>query len=123
MEEQRDRGTEQFLDSCSKVTARLIESIFQTAQLAGANTPEIRELFQHWLDFLSLDILRTLEKDAEIDVNKEAQRIGITPSSLLTLLVSLHRQGKICISSVKALRDNAANRELCHCLIEKVKEE
>lgn len=123
MEEQRGSGTEEFLDSCSKVTARLVESVFQTAQLAGGNTPEIRELFQQWLDFLSSDILYNLEKNSEIDVNKEAQRIGITSSSLLTLLVSLHRQGKICIASVKALRDDAANRELCHCLIEKAKEE
>lgn len=123
MEEQRSSGTEQFLDSCGKVTARLVESVFQTAQLAGGNTPEIRELFQQWLDFLSSDILHNLDNGAELFVDEEAKRIGITPSSLLTILVSLHRQGKVRITSIKALRDNATNRELCHCLTENAKEE
>lgn len=106
----------ELLSSCSKVTARLIESIVQTNQLASQSTPEMQELFHKWLNLLSGELLNHVQKNEPLDVEGIANRIGVTPSTVLSLLLFLHRKGEVAIKSVTLEKADGRNREICHCL-------
>lgn len=116
MQEPQEQQITALADALGRTSARIMESIHRTAQLAGDATPEMRELFDQWLSMLGREILRDVETETFLNVEEEAARIGISSASYLTLLVSLHRQGLVRIARVEASKDNAPNREICACL-------
>jgi hypothetical protein len=58
------------------------------------------------------------EGSPELDIAETAKGIGIDESSLLSLLLMLHREGKISIKSVRTTLGDGRNREICSCLMD-----
>lgn len=106
----------ELLSSCSKVTARLIESVVQTNQLASQATPEMQQLFQQWVNLLAGELLNHVQEEEPLDIEGISNKIGITPSTALSLLLFLHRKGDLAIKSVTLEKGDGRNREICHCL-------
>ncbi len=106
------------MNSCSKVTSRLIESVIQTNQLASQTTPEMQQLFQQWLALLTGELLSHIDTDTTLDVEKLAGKIGVSASTIVSLLLFLHRKGDVTISNVTLEKGEGRNREICHCLTE-----
>lgn len=114
---EEEKGTlNHYLESCELVTARLIESISRTCQLASTATPEMQALFEQWLNCIGSAVLDQVDENPSVDVRETAQRIGISPESLVSLLLYLDRQGKISIDKIEATRKNGDDREICSCL-------
>lgn len=107
------------LDSECLVTARLVESITKTAQLSAETAPEIQSLFQQWLSLITKEVKRIAEPGQDMSIPKTAQMIGISPSSLLALLLFLQRNGEISVDSVKFMEGTGKNEDLCSCLFKK----
>ena len=66
------------LDSEGLVTARLVESVTRTAQMASTTVPEIQDLFSQWLSLIGGEVARMAASSPEMDIASTANRIGIT---------------------------------------------
>ena len=107
----------EMIDSLKLVSARLIESISRTSQLASSATPEMQRIFAEWLALVSGQLLGCLGDGGDVDIRGVARRIGIDESTVLSLLLALHRGGKIRIESVRAVVTDAPDTEICECLL------
>ena len=105
------------LDSEGLVTARLVESVTRTAQMASTTVPEIQDLFSQWLSLIGGEVARMAASSPEMDIASTANRIGIEESSLLSLLLMLHREGALSIESVRIGKGKGKNSEICSCLM------
>lgn len=106
------------LDSEGLVAARLVESVTRTAQMAATTVPEIQDLFSQWLSLIGGEVLRMSEVAPEMDILATAKMIGIEPSSLLSILLLLHRAGRLSIGAVRIDKGTGRNSEICSCLME-----
>ena len=105
------------LDSEGLVTARLVESVTRTAQMASTTVPEIQDLFSQWLSLIGGEVARMAASSPEMDIASTANRIGIEESSLLSLLLMLQREGALSIESVRIGKGKGKNSEICSCLM------
>lgn len=106
----------QLVHSLELVSARVFDSVIKLNQTATSNTPEMQLLFEQWLDLVGSEVARTAEEQGEIDPEALSQTIGVTPATILSLALSLHRQGKIRITGLKAEKGPGQNTEACGCL-------
>ncbi len=111
------------VSSLERLSARLLEAVVRSSQIASSSTPEMRELFDRWTDCLCEDILETIEREGAVDIGPASARIGVSESTLLGLLLALNRRGRIRIGRVegrpivRADDDEAApNAEICDCM-------
>ncbi|MGI6253685.1 MAG: hypothetical protein ACOYJV_09640 [Aminivibrio sp.] len=105
------------MDSEVLVTSRLIEAITKTSQLAAGTSPEIAELFSQWLSLVGGEVKRMAQPGKEISIEETAKNIGITPVSLLSILLFLQRRGEITLESVKISKGTGLNEDICDCLM------
>lgn len=103
-------------ENYARAAARLLESVSKTAQLSSWATPEIHEMFEGWLDILGRQILRDQQLPGRIDVTSKADEIGISRSSLVSLLLFLQRQGKISITDMGLEAGEGSDEEICNCM-------
>lgn len=107
-------GIENLVESLEKITARLLETTVANNQIATSHTPEIRELFDKWLEYLTKEITALAEGDVDLDALSGS--LGLSTSSTLSLLLALERRGEIKIPSLHISRGDGKNREICDCL-------
>jgi hypothetical protein len=118
MEQGRDTHPEEVADICARVAARLIDSVTRTAQLASSATPEMQELTGQWIELIGREILGKVNEGEEIEIQQMARSIGITPSSLLSILLALHRRGRTNITHLRCAPGSGQNEDICHCMTE-----
>lgn len=111
------KEVKKLIDSEGLVTARLVEAVNRTAQMASSTVPEIQDLFHAWLSLVGGEVKRMAEGSPEMDIAQTASGIGIDESSLLSILLMLHREGQISIKSVRTAPGDGRNREICSCLM------
>ena len=112
----KQQNMEEFVKSLELVSARLIESVTKASQLASAQTPEMRLLFEDWLELVGGEIIEASKGEHLIEPMELAKKIGVSPSTILSLALALHRQGKIEILSLVAREGRGQNTEICNCL-------
>ena len=103
------------LESEGLVTARLVESVSRTAQMCSVTLPEVQVLFDQWLSLIGREVQRLAEPGKDISVSETAGMIGISESSLLAILLSLQRRGKIKIETLRIAEGTGNNEDICHC--------
>lgn len=106
-------------ENYARAASRLLESVSRTCQLSSWATPEIQEMFEEWLDILGKQILREQQIPGRINVASRSDEIGISPSSLVGLLLYLQRQGKISITDMGIGQGEGSDEEICDCMKEK----
>ena len=106
------------LDAERLVTARMVDSVLRTSQLAGIATPEMQDMFMQWLNLIGEQILSELNgRDAvECDLPALAGRVGVSETTLLSLFVYLQRSGRIRIGKLTLMEGTGRNTEDCGCL-------
>jgi len=114
MESQKDIN--KLAEALGMVTARLVESVSRSNQLAGGLTPQLQELFDRWLSIISDELLKSKDSEGKINVEEASNRIGIDSSSIICLLQYLHRQGLIEIKEVTVGLGSGTDTEVCECL-------
>ncbi|MDO4218778.1 MAG: hypothetical protein Q4C78_02185 [Synergistaceae bacterium] len=112
----KQQNLEELIKSLELVSARLIESVTKASQLASSETPEMRLLFEEWLNLVGKEIIEASKVEHVIEPIELSRKIGVLPSTILSLALSLHRQGKIEILSLVAREGNGQNTEICNCL-------
>lgn len=104
------------LDSERLVTARLVDSVLRTSQIASISTPEMQDMFNQWLTLVGEQFLGQIQESGECDLPAMAQSIGVSESTLLSLLVFMHRSGRISIGKIGFSSGSGRNGEACGCL-------
>lgn len=112
--EQQDMKT--LVRSLELVSARIFESVVKINQTASSNTPEMNSLFQQWVSCLGDEIASSVEEKGVIDPEELATKIGVTPATIISLALTLHRQGKIKITAITAAPSDGSNQDICGCL-------
>lgn len=102
--------------SLELVSARIFESVISLSQLASSNTPEMNTLFEQWVSCLGEEIIAAAEEKGKIDPEEISKRIGVSCSTIISLALALHRQGKLKIKSLETEPGNSLNTEICGCL-------
>lgn len=111
-----DQNTKELVKSLELVSARIFESVIKTSQLASATTPEMQILFEEWVSCLGGAIENEIEQNGALLPEDAARKIGVSPATIISLALTLHRQGKIKITEMKCERINSGNTEICGCL-------
>ena len=103
------------LDAEKLITARLVDSIARNVQLSSSITPEMHDLFGQWISLIASQVMREAES-CEVDIPAVAKKIGIKESSLLSLILYLHRNGSISVNKVTFTDGKGKNEDVCNCL-------
>lgn len=106
----------EFVHSLEIVSARVLDSVTRSSQTACSATPEMQALFEQWVSFIGDTIVSAAKEKGTLDPAALAKEIGVTQDSVLSLILALHRQGRLTIKSVAAEEGNSGNREICGCL-------
>ena len=109
------------VNSIEIASARLLESVLRSNQLAASASPEINCLFEEWLSCLEGEILSSLSAGIPIQVANEAERIGLSPYAYLSLITTLQRRGKLRVTEFKIESGDGGTGELCDCFADKQK--
>ena len=102
--------------SLELVSARIFESVISLNQLASSNTPEMNTLFEQWVSCLGEEVAAAAEEKGKLDPEKISKRIGVSASTIISLALALHRQGKLKIRSLEVEPGDNVNTEICGCL-------
>lgn len=111
-----DQDMKQLVKSLELVSARVLDSVVRASQLASAATPEMQALFAEWVGCLGGELMRAVEEKGAINPDELAKTIGVTPATVISLALALHREGAIKITELKAEPSNGVNTEICGCL-------
>jgi hypothetical protein len=110
------REIKNVLESERLLTARMVDSILRVSQVASVATPEMQEMFHQWIGLVSDQVLREVSENGECHVPALASSIGVSESTLFSLLVFLQRSGKIRVETVRFSPGDGKNSEVCQCL-------
>ncbi len=102
--------------SLELISARVFQSLLTLSQTASSTTPEMQKLFQEWINCLGDEIEREVSEKGEIDPEIVAKKIGVDQATIISLALTLHRQGHIKIKSIWAESCDLPNSEICDCL-------
>ncbi|GBC61619.1 hypothetical protein DENIS_2581 [Desulfonema ishimotonii] len=86
------------MEMCRQMTEavqRTSQAVQQTNENAAYATPELRNLFEDWLEQVENEALDLLSKRGDMSVEELSGELGITEQSAIFLLTRLTRQGKL----------------------------
>ena len=109
------------LDSERLLTARMVDSILRASQMASYATPEMQDMFHQWLGLVGEQVLREAAESSqkgECDVPALARTIGVSEATIFSLLVFLHRSGRIRVEAVRFSEGDGKSQEACSCLMQ-----
>ena len=106
-----DQDMRQLVKSLELVSARVLDSVVRASQLASSATPEMQALFTEWVNCLGGELTRAVEEKGAINPDELAKTIGVTPATVISLALALHREGAIKITEIKASLALALHRE------------
>ncbi|MDR1020584.1 MAG: hypothetical protein LBL73_07495 [Synergistaceae bacterium] len=112
----KDDRVSKLVDSLEIVTSRMLEMTVANNQIATSQTPELRQLFDSWVKCISDELLRMAKEDATLDIGKISHDVGISPSSVISLLASLERRGALAVTHVTTAEGDGRNKDICDCL-------
>ncbi|MEG1602694.1 MAG: hypothetical protein RRY12_09515 [Cloacibacillus sp.] len=110
------QNMEQLVKSLELVSARVFDSVIKTNQLASSYTPEMQMLFTEWVNCLSESIVSEVDAGRALVPDELAATIGVTPATIISLALTLHREGRIRITEITATPSSCGNTEICGCL-------
>lgn len=111
-----EQDMKMLIRSLELVSARVFESVITLNQTACSSTPEMQYLFQQWISCLGEEVLAAVRENGGFDPGELSQNIGVNPATIISLALTLHRQGKINIKGITADLGSDSNTEICGCL-------
>lgn len=78
-----------------RMCAEMLTAIERTTDIAMLATPELRRLFDEWLEALEDEALRHLKENGETDVSGLAKALNMGEESAIYLIARLAKRGKL----------------------------
>lgn len=89
----------EMMQKCIATMETMAKAVEKSAELGAYATPELRRMFEEWMDNASEDLLEALEETQ--DIEKLSSKQGLSQQSINVLLLRLASMGKIRIDIVK----------------------
>lgn len=90
----------EMMQKCMKNMETMANTVEKSAELGAYATPELRRMFEEWMDRSSDDLLEMLEETQNVE--DLAEKLGLSEQSINVLLLRLASVGKIRIDIMKA---------------------
>lgn len=116
IKDMKQQDMAQLVHSLELVSARVLDSVVKTNQLASSYTPEMQLLFREWAGCLGDAVVAEFEKSGSLEPEKTAKEIGVSPSTIISLALTLQREGRIKITEIKGTTTASGNTEICGCM-------
>lgn len=111
-----NQNINELINSLELVSARIFESVLTLNQTACSNTPEMQSMFQEWISCLGEEVVREVKETGKVNLEKTAKTIGVSSATIISLALTLHRQGRIKINNLEAEAvEEPTNQEICGC--------
>jgi hypothetical protein len=107
---------ERLVESLELVSSRILETAITNSQLASSQTPQMRGLFDTWIDCLASEVEKFFDPEQNVAISDIAAAAGISRETALGILLALDRMGRLTITGVTASKGRGKNREICDCL-------
>jgi uncharacterized membrane protein len=78
---------------------QMIQSVQRASDMATYATPELRGLFDDWLEQVEAETLKFIAETGSIAADEVAKKLGLSVESTVFLLSKLGREGKLEISA------------------------
>ena len=78
---------------------RMMSSMNEGRNLASFATPEIRGLFEDWVEQIHEEILGYMQKQQSVNVEQIADHLKLSAESVIYLLGTLAKEGKVKLAA------------------------
>jgi len=92
-------------DSCfnsMEMCKKMMSSISQSSEIATFATPEVRQLFEEWVQQVDDEILNLIKENSPITPEEISEKLKISKDSVIYFLSRLAQKGKIDLNIGKA---------------------
>ena len=86
----------------AEMCGQMVQAVTKAAELGSYASPEVRALFENWVEEVEKDILGFIRSKGEVEPKDVASHLKLKEESVLFFITRLARQGKIRITSVRA---------------------
>lgn len=81
---------------------QMVQVVTKAAEMGSYATPEVRALFEDWVEDVEKDILEFIKTKGEVEPKDIASHLRIKEESVLFFITRLARQGKVRITGIRA---------------------
>jgi hypothetical protein len=85
---------QKMMGMCMGMCSEMLFAVNKTASLAALATPELRDLFDEWMESLEYEALAVMDKHDDMDVATLAVALKISEESTIHLVAHMARKGK-----------------------------
>jgi len=88
-------------DMCMKMMQQMTGSVNETAKIASFATPEIKGLFEEWVNILGEEILAFVKERGKTNLSDIAAKLKISEESAVFFVGKLVREGKLALGEIR----------------------
>lgn len=85
---------QKMMGMCMGMCSEMLFAINKTTSMAALATPELRSLFDEWMESLEYEALTVMDKHDDMDVEALAAALKISEESTIHLVAHMARKGK-----------------------------
>jgi hypothetical protein len=104
-------GMEEAANPMMDMCKSMMDSINNTAQMAGFATSEVRALFEDWANEVENEVLSHIKNKGQVDPNDIANELKISENSILYFISKLIRERKIKVVTVQVIENPISPEE------------
>ena len=93
------------MEMCMKMCKEMTQAIKQTNEIAAYATPELRGLFESWLEEVEKEAIKFIDEQDTVSVSELAEKLGISTESAIFMMTRLAKLGKVDASVKKSVAD------------------
>lgn len=83
------------MQMCMGMCAEMLTAIKRTTDMAAFATPELRQLFVHWLQSMEDQVMKHLQKSGEANSEAVAKALNLSQESAAYLIARMISSGKV----------------------------
>lgn len=88
-------GAGQPMEMCMNMCKKVTESIERTSEMAAYATPELRGLFETWLEEVEQEAMNFIAEKGSVSSQGLAEKLGISSESAIFIMARLAKSGKV----------------------------
>ena len=81
-----------------KMCSQMSKSVERTSEMAAYATPELRQLFENWLEEVEKEALNFISENDTVSISSLSEKLGITDESSVFIFSKLARAGKLDVT-------------------------
>lgn len=89
------------MEMCMNMCRQMTQSIERTSEMAAYATPELRGLFETWLEEVEQEAMKFIAEQGTVSAQTLADKLGISQESAIFIIARLAKTGKIEASAQK----------------------